>query len=426
MKIEIENLQGHFKKLMIEIPAETVGIKMNNFYRELQKNAELKGFRKGKAPLNVVREVYGDNAKSQLIRELVEDGFRQAIMEHQFQPLGNPEVNVETLLEGVPFKFQLTFENTPPVNLVNYTGFKTAKSEFKATDEELLKALESVRSQIGTFDEVPPETTVQIGHHVQIDYNAEEAGKAVPEGSEKDAFLETGSGQLPKDFEQGLVGMKAGETKTFTVKIPMPENPEEKTPLSGRTLDFTVSLKSIRKKNLPELTDELAKKIGPFDGLEALRTRVREDLVRQKEANWKREAQEKAVGYLIENNPVEAPETMVNAQMEQLAIDAGMQLSQMGLAQDQIEERLKGWGGEISERAVRMVKTSLLLSAIAKKENIQATDDDLRNEIMRIAAQSRKNPKDVVEDFQKRGVMPGLIRQVTELKALDWIVGKAT
>jgi FKBP-type peptidyl-prolyl cis-trans isomerase (trigger factor) len=128
---------------------------------------------------------------------------------------------------------------------------------------------------------------------------------------------------------------------------------------------------------------------------------------------------------LLETNPVEAPAVLVNQQLEQLAMDAGMQLGQMGLDQTQIEARLKQWSPSMEEKAQKQVKLSLLLGAISKAESIKATDDDLRQEITRIAMQTRKAPKDVLEDFQKRGVIAGLARQVTEMKTLKWIVDEA-
>lgn len=426
MKIEIENLQGHFKKLNIEVPAEKVTAKINEVYRSIQRNAELKGFRKGKAPIDVIKKTYAPNAEGQIVREIVEEAFGHAIREHSLQPVSTPQVDVEALLENTPFKFNLTFENQPPVNLKDYSGFKTEKPKFEATADDVTKALDGIRTQLATFDDVAPGTSLTKGQFAQLDYEAEEAGKAVPEATEKDAFLETGAGQLPTDFENNILGMKAGETKNFTVKIPTPEKEEERTPLAGRTLDFKVTLKGVRQKTLPALDDALATRVGPFKDLAELQSRVTEDIVRQKELQWKREAQEKCIGWLIEQNPVEAPETMISSQLEQLAVDAGMQLSQMGLDEKAIEARLAGWSNDMQERAQRMVKASLLLGAISKKENIQAADDDVRQEILRIAAQQRRKPQEVVDDLQKKGLMGGLIRQVSELKALDWILGKAT
>jgi trigger factor len=258
-----------------------------------------------------------------------------------------------------------------------------------------------------------------------MDYKASEAGTPVPEATENDAIIEIGTGALHPEFEKNILGMKTGESKTFTVKFPMPEKEEERLPVSGRTLDFDVSMKDIRQKKRPELTDELAAQVGPFKNVEELKSRVEQDLKNQKETQQKRDLQEQVLTWLIENNPVETPETLVNRQMEQLAVDAGMQLSQMGLDEKAIEERLKGWGDQMHERATRQIKASLLLGAIAKKENIQAADEDIRQEIARIAVQSNRSPKDVLEDLQKRGLIGGLIKQVTEIKALDWVLEKA-
>jgi trigger factor len=258
-----------------------------------------------------------------------------------------------------------------------------------------------------------------------MDFEASEAGASVPEATEKDSQLEIGNQTLAPEFEVHIIGMKAGETKTFTVKFPMPEKEEAKTPVSGRTLDFTVNLKSIKEKVLPELNDDLAKKLGPFESFENLRSRIAEDIKNEKAQRERTENTEAIANWLIETNPVEAPATLVNQQLEQLAVDAGMQLSQMGLEQNAIEERLKQWGTSMETKAATQVRLSLLLGAISKAEGIKATEDDLRQEIIRIASQSRKAPKDVLKDLQDRGVMSGLSRQVTEMKTLKWIVDEA-
>ena len=261
---------------------------------------------------------------------------------------------------------------------------------------------------------------------MQIDFDASEVGQAFPAASDKDVFVQIGNNELVPEFEKNIHGMKVGEVKTFTVTFPKAEKEEDALPVSGKTLDFTCTLKGLRTKILPEVNDAMAQRLGPFESLAALKTRIAEDLKNQKLEQARRENQEKAVDWLIKENPVDAPETLVNSQMEQLAIDAGMQLSKMGLNEAAIEERLKGWGGEMSERAVRQVKASMLLSAVAKKESIQVSDDELRQEIAKIASQSQRKPKDVWEDLQKRGLVLGLVGQIRELKALDWIIANAT
>jgi len=425
MKIEVENLEGHNKKITIEIPSIKVNEEFDNYYRHVQKSVELKGFRKGKAPMEMVKKLYGDSASSQVTQRLVEDNLRNALREHQLSPISMPQIDTHALMYDVDFKFTATFEASPPVDLKNYTNFKLEKSPITIEKEEIEKTLGNIQNQMATFDTLS-DATLENGLFAVLDYVAQEAGIEVPEATEKDASFEIGAGVLFADFEKNVIGLKTGDKKDFTIKFPNPEKPEERTPVSGRTLDFSVTVKEVRKRKLPELSDEFATKIGPFKSLSELKERVEQDLKNQKETNLLRDLQEKAIDLLIQDNPVDASETLVSQQMEQLAIDAGMQLSQMGLDEKAIEERLKSWGDEMLSRATRQIKASLLLGAISKKENIQATDEDLRKEITRIAVQSKRNPKDVLEDLQKRSLINGLVRQVTELKALDWVVAKAT
>jgi trigger factor len=183
-----------------------------------------------------------------------------------------------------------------------------------------------------------------------------------------------------------------------------------------------VVIHDIKKKVLPEVDDALAQKLGSFKSIQELKDRISSDITNQKKSDQKRKNQEDCISWLIDQNPVEAPESLVANQMQNLAVDAGMQLSQMGLDEKAIEEQLKNWANEMQERANRQVRASLLLSAIARQEKIQATNEDLRQEIVRIAVQSNKKPQEVLSDIQDRGLMSGLVKQITELKALEWVL----
>lgn len=425
MKVEVENLNGHFKKLTIEVPADVVATRSLEYFRRIQRDVELKGFRKGKAPLEMVRSLYADSAKNDVAREVVERSLSEAIRTHSLSPVNMPEINIEAMSELSGLKYTATFENTPPIDLKDYKSFKGEKASTTVEAKEIDAALDNVRGQMATYEDLPADTTAVTGLVAQIDHDATEAGQAFAPATDKGGFFEIGNGTLTPDFEKNVLGMKAGETKNFTVKFPAAKNEDEATPVSGKTLDFTVKLNALKSKKLPPLDDDFAKKLGPFNSVADLRSRVEEDLKKEKEGRIRRDNLEKAITWLVEKNPVDAPETMVAGQMEQLAVEAGMQLQRMGLDEKAIEERLKGWGNDMNERAVRQVKASLLLSNIAQKESIKASEEDVRQEINRMAVQSRKSPKDVWADLQEKGLVSGLVRQITELKALDFVVDHA-
>lgn len=427
MKSEVENLTGHYKKLKIEVPADAVASHFTEYFKELQKEVTLKGFRKGKAPLDLVKQAYADSATDKVLRRVVEKKLGEALREHSLNPVSMPQIDVQAISPTTALLFTATFENTPPVELKNYEGYKGPTEAVIVDPKEVESTLENIRGQLANFETLPEGTPLAKGHFAHLDYEATDLeGNAVPEASEKDSFLEVGGQGLNGDFEAQILGMKAGEKREFTVNFPAAKADEDAGPLAGRSLKFQVDLKEVRQKDLPAWSDELAKKVGPFENLAALKARVEQDVREHKEKQAQRDLQEKLIEWLIKENPVDAPETLINGQLEQLAVDAGMQLSKMGLDQATIENRLKDWGSEMQERANRQVKASLLLSAIAKKENIQAGDEDIRQEIMRIAKQSNRTAQDVMGDLQKRGLIGGLVKQVTELKALDWLSSRVS
>lgn len=425
MKIEIENLQGHYKKVTIELPAERYLQRSDVIAGDIRKDVELKGFRKGKAPIPMVREMYGDTIRNRVTRELVEESLGEALQQNSLSPASTPEIQVESASEIGGLKFIATFENTPPVELKNYKGFQAASLPTTVADDEVEKAIGHLQAQLGKLEPLPDGTPVEKGLFLQIDHDASEAGAAFEAATDKNAVFEFGAGSLTPEFEKNLAGAKAGDVKKFTVKFPEPKTEEERTPASGRTLDFEVKVHKVMKRDLPALDDAFAKQLGNFESLSALKSKLREDIQADKERKNRSDAREKAIDWLISQNPVDVPETMVARQMEQLAVEAGMQLQRMGLDEKAIEARLKDWGEDMSNRAQRQVKASLVLSGIARKEEIKASEDDIRKEIQAMAVQMRKSPKDIWEEIQSKGWLGGLVRQITELKALDYVVTQA-
>lgn len=423
MKVEIENLNGHFKKLSIEIPADVVSRKFETHFKGIQSQAALKGFRKGKAPMSLIRETYGPQESARITNDIINEYLNKALLEHSFSPVARPEIDVaKVAIEGAPLSFTVQFENLPPVELKEYKTFKAEKPHVEVGEADIEVTLKDIQQQMTQLEKLD-EAAVSNGLVVLMDYEGTENGTRVDSACQKDAYIEPGNGQIIEDFDKSIIGLKKGDTKEFEASFPKkPEEGKDPHPLAGKKIHFKVSVKDVFKKNVPEINDEFAKKLGPFDGLATLKDRIRDDVKKQKEEKARRDIQEKAIEWLIKGNPVSAPETLVNQQIQNLAIEAGMQLQNMGLPQDQIEERLKEWGDEMTGRAHTQVKASLLLGAIAREEKIQVSDEDIRKELGRMAAQMRKDPQELVKDMQEKNMIPGFMRQIQELKALDWLL----
>lgn len=426
MKIEVENLKGQFKKLAIEVPAEDVSRKVETHFKGIQKEAALKGFRKGKVPLNMLRETYGPQEMPRIAQDIVNEYFNKAVVEEKLSPVANPQINVEgAILEGAPFKFTAEFEHLPEIELKDYEGFKATKPEFKVEEKEIEDTLTSIRERMAKLNKLD-ETPIAAGHVVKLDYVGEEAGKKLDTASQDGAMVEIGNGQLVAGFEEAVTGLKAGDEKAFDVTFPeKQEGSDDPHPLGGKTIHFKTKILEVYSKTLPEVNDEFASRAGPFKTVDELKDGIKQEVASQKEQQFRKETQEKAIEWLIEKNPLTAPETLINQQIQNLAIEAGMQLQNMGLAQDQIEGRLKEWEKDMTTRAENQVKASLLLSAIARKREIQVGDEDIRRELSRMATQMRKDPQEIVKDMQEKDMIPGFMRQVQEMMALDWLLDNA-
>ncbi len=426
MKIDVENLNGHYKKLSVEVPSEIVLGRLESHFREIQKEITLKGFRKGKAPIDMVKAAYGASETPRATQKIIEEYLRKALEEKALNPVASPEVNISTFIENAPLKFTATFENMPTIELSDYQSFTPVVKSMEISNDEIENSLKNVQRQMTKLEKAEADAALAEGLVAKCDYTGTEAGAPLPEATAIGAFVEPGAKQFVAGFEENAIGLKAGDKKTFEVKFPNPDSEEAAAVghLAGKTVTFELTVHEIFKKVVPELSDDLAKQAGPFKDLAELKDRVKTEIELQKKEAEKRENQEKAVDFLIEKNPIDTPETMINQQVQNLAIEAGMQLQQMGLDEKAIEERLKEWSDEMTSRANKQVRASLILGAIAKKESLKVEDEDIRAELTRMANNMRKNPQDIVKDMQERNLIPGFVRQVLELKTLDWLISK--
>ncbi|MBP7843776.1 MAG: trigger factor [Proteobacteria bacterium] len=421
MKHEVENLDGHFKKISIEIPVDSVKAEFEKTYRDIQKEAELKGFRKGKAPLSVIVKTYSGMAQDHVARNLVEKFLPEALKENSLQPAHSPRVDFLPVKDSDSFKFTAQFENMPPVNMKNYQGFASKKpTSVDVSEEEISTTLSHIQERLSTFEDAPETEIIGTTSFARIKIKASEAGIDVPDVGGDSLFINAAENYFGKEFCKNIAGLKKGDTKSFTVKYE-----ESHQAFPNKTYDFDVEILAVVSRKTPEWTEENLKKIGPFETLESLKTRVTDDLKKEKETRLKNDIKEEFIDWLISENPVDAPQTLVNQQVEYLATEAARNLSQMALPQDQIEQRLKEWQSEMETRALRQVKASLLLSEIASKENIQASQEDIRDEIVRYAMQEQRKPQELLEELRSKGMLPGLAKQLTELKTLDVFAGKA-
>lgn len=423
MKSTVEELAGLSRKINVEVPTEKVQQAFERVYKAIQRKATIKGFRQGKAPLNTIRATYGDQVKSDVVNELINEAYSSALEEHKLEPIGYPKIAFDNLEENKNFKFSAEFEVRPEVKLNKYEGLPVLKEKLEIPADRIDSVLENIRTGQAETVTVFEDRSLRDGDVAVVDFTGIVNGAPLPNGSAQGHELEIGTNQFIEGFEQGLVGMKIGESRTLNLKFP--EGYHEAS-LSGAPVTFETKLTGMKKKVLPELNDELAKKVGDFKSLEELKTRIREDIEQSEEKRINEEMKNRVVKSLVDANPVEAPRSLVEQQMETLVEDFKGRLKQQGLSDQDFDQYKSKWGKEFEESATFMVKSTFLLDALAEKLGLRAEAAEVEAKIEEYGKQTGIEMARLKEFYAKPERRSRLNFQVTEEKVVNYLVGKAS
>lgn len=423
MKATVDKLDGLSRKLNVEVPTEKVKKAFEKVYRALQKNATIKGFRKGKAPLDTVRSVYGDKVRSDVAQELIQENYEAALNEHSLSPIGFPQISFEALKEDAPFAFTAEFEIRPEVKVAQYEGLKIEKERLEIPAEKIQSVLENIRQNQAETVPVFEDRPLQEGDIADLNFKGMMNGADLPNGSAEGHQLEIGSGQFIPGFEEAMTGMKAGTSKTISLKFP--DEYHEKS-IAGQPVQFEVKLNSIKKKSLPELNDEMAKKVGKFETLNDLKKAIEDDIKNTEERRIKEEVRNNILKALADANPVETPQSLVQEQKQALIEDFKKRLSQQGFGDKEFDDYKSKWDQDFESTATFMVQSTFLLDKLAEDLKLRATQEDFENKIKEFSEQSGMEV-DKVKQFYQDGDRRGkMLFQITEEKVIDFLISKAS
>ena len=280
MKAQIQVTEGLQRKLNVEIPLDTVKSAFNKVYNDIQKKVEIKGFRKGKAPLTTIKSMYKDRVQGDVAQDLISSHYPLALKEQNVDPINYPEFEFEDPSENKDFSFTAIFDIRPEVSVKKWEGLEVEKEKFQPSAEKVEQVLNNVRNSKITHEDVLEVRPATMGDIAQIDFDGFVDGKALENGAGRDQFLELGAKQFIDGFEEGVVGMKVSQEKTLNLKFPTPYHSAE---LAGQPVEFKVKLKALKKKELPELNDEFIKSIGGDQDLASLRETIKKDLMESDE-----------------------------------------------------------------------------------------------------------------------------------------------
>jgi len=423
MLVNVENLSPVKKKISFEIPSERVSREIEKVYEEIKKTVSIKGFRKGKVPRAIIEKHYGERMEADALKNLINDTYFKTLIEKKIMPVSQPEFETDPLKTGEPFKYAATIETAPDIDLKEYKGVQVEKrilvADEKVVDSRLVELQEGM-AQLKVVEEPRPAVD---GDFVSIDFKGFIDGVPFDRGEAQDYLLQLGSKSFIPGFEDQVVGMSPGDFREIKVTFPVDYGNAE---LAGKESTFEVTLKEIKAKELPPLDDDFATQFGSFEGMSELRARISEVYEKEEAQKIENELRDNIVKALIETHEFEVPEAMVEKQLNVLIENmksnlAGQNMSfeQLGTSEEKIREQSRSV-------AVNQVKGSLLLAAIAEKENITVEDTAIEEKIRDIAAQANKDFEVIYGIYQSNPYAKDtLVMQLREDKTIDFLLSQA-
>ncbi len=410
-------------KLEITVEAEKFENAMKKVYFQNAKYFNIPGFRKGKAPMNIVEKYYGEQIfYEDAFNEVATEAYEEAIKENKIEAVSRPEVDIAQMEKGKDLIFSAVVQTKPEVKLGKYKGVEIEKIEYKvdkkAVDHEL-GHMQEHNSRLITVDDRPLEN----GDTATIDFEGFVDGVAFDGGKAEGHELEIGSGAFIPGFEEQLVGMEIDGEKEIKVTFPKEYFSKD---LAGKDATFKVKLHEIKKKELPELDDEFAKDVSEFDTLDELKKSIKEKLTKNNEQRAKYETEDAAIKAVCEESELDVPSGMIELEIDNMLKDFEQRLAYQGLNLEQYLKMLGKTEEEIRKeyepQAIEAIKSRLVLEAVIKAEKIEASEEEVKAKMEEMA---KSYGKDVEELSKNENLKKYLEDGIKSEKALEFIVANA-
>ncbi|MCS7203392.1 MAG: trigger factor [Thermodesulfovibrio sp.] len=398
----IEEISSTKKRLKFEIPAEVVEREIQKVLKEIQKKANIPGFRPGKVPLSIIEKKFVEDVKSEVLERLLSESYREAVQQANLKPVLPPQS--EDMIEikrNEPLSFDLIVEIRPEVENLNYENIEIEELSIDITDEEVDRLIDQLSEEKGSYE--PTEEAVKEGDLVVFDYKTD-MGENI-----KDYVYKIGAGPYPEDFSRAFMGRKKGESFSFDIEFPQ----DSIATYAGKKINFQISLKEVKRKSKIPL-EELPAELG-FEDFESLKKYIRESLENSKKQYAEERKRAELLNKLIETHNFELPEGLLEMEIRRITEEYESRGIDITKNMDKILDRAK-----------RNIKAFILLEIIGEKENITVTQEDLTKEVLELAKKYSMTPQAVIQYFMsKDGSLEGLRSNVFQKKVIDTILQKA-
>ncbi len=420
MHVEVVQEPSWKRRLQIEVPAEQVSREYEEVSRKVQRTASLPGFRKGKVPRSLVQKSFGERIQQEVVNRLLDEAYRNALKETNIEPISYPSIDKLEFQIGEPMTIHAIVEVKPVLELVDYKGAKLVRPTASITDDDVAQTLDSLLDRQAQYMSEEGRSA-QPTDMVIVDQVAhDETGLRIPKGSGEDLAIPVGHRLTRPEFEKVLEGASAGDD--LEARIEFPESSEDPA-FAGKTVTFSLHVKEVKVKQLPELDDGFAQSVGSFETAEQLRDAVRGDLERQALQRAEESVRNQLVEILIERNPFDLPESMVERYLDSVVESAAAQARQTpGEAARFDPDAVREQNREFSQKLIRK---TLLFEAIQKLESIEVSEEEIDQQVARAAEVNNLPPRKMRVSLENEGKLSQLRDELLEEKTFRALIDMA-
>jgi len=420
MKTEFVDVSETRKNLVVEIDSSTVDAEIDRVARDYSKAARVPGFRPGKVPARVVKQRFRSQILHDVVHELVPRAVDDALRERGVEPLDTPDIRDVVVEEGQPLTFTATFDTVPNFELQQYGSLQLRRARATLQEGAVDETLQALRERAARYDVVQARP-VEQGDTVVVDL-VREAGTEPPD-THQDVTIEIGGAANPPGFDDEVMGLTVGETKRFEVRYPDDYEMKE---LAGSSVNYTVTIKGLKRRVVPELDDEFARDLGEFDTLAALRARVEQDLTREAEHKAEREVRADLLKQLAGWVTFTVPESLIERELDRRIEDFARRLMEQGVDPRKAEIDWAAFRQAQQEPARESVASALVLDEVAQREGLTVSEAEIEAELTRFGERTGRTAAAVRAQLEKDGGLARLATGLRREKAVDFLRSRAT
>jgi trigger factor len=404
------------REIEVEIPVQEVTRQTEVLIQKYQKVARLPGFRSGHVPPSIIKQRFSEEIKTDVVQALIPRYFRQETERLGMHPVSEPRVTDLHVHDGEPLRFKAAFEVLPDIKAEGYKDLRADKPEISVTDEDVEQSLADLRERAASFNPVEGRALAE-GDFAQVSLDGTPKSEEGQPVHMDEVLVEIGGKNTMPEFTEHLSGANVGDERTFDVKYPDDSQDQR---LAGKTLTYTVKVQAIKQKELPELNEEFAKKLGEFATIDDIRKRIREQIESERIHQAEHEAKDKLVSELVRRNEFEVPDALIERQID-VRLERGLRaLAAQGLTAEQMKkmdfQRLRA--GQ-RDQAIHDLKASLLLEKVADEEKVEVSGEEMDREMDALAQQSKQTVEAVRARLTRDGGLDRIRTRIRNEKTID-------